>query len=172
MSQANRAIASLYQDAKLLDELTDSDAQLLMQWAEKQVEDLAQRALPDAQFDEALSQLRQLLIRINRYVGRHAYLTPEEQRDWMTKIVGSASTLGYNIPVEQMSAPFTQQAAPDTRTLLTGLLQMMDEARTASQQAQDVGTDFKPAPTDTPLLTDSQHTGDTAANDEKIQPPE
>jgi hypothetical protein len=128
MAQADRAIESLYEDAGLLDELVDSDAQLLMQWAEKQVEALAGRNLDDAAFDEAVSQLKQLLTRINRYVGRHDYLTPDEQHDWMTKIVESASALGYNIPIEQMSAQIVSLAAPDSHTLLTGLLQMMEQS--------------------------------------------
>jgi hypothetical protein len=168
MAQADRAIESLYEDAGLLDELVDSDAQLLMQWAEKQIETLAGRNLGDAEFDAAMSQLRQLLTRINRYVGRHAYLTPDEQHDWMTKIVESASALGYNIPIEQMSAQVTSQAAPDSRTLLTGLLQMMDSAKTPHG---DVGATWQVALTEAPPLPDSD-TGDTTPDDEKNEPQE
>jgi hypothetical protein len=118
----------MYENEGLLGELVDSDAQMLLKWGEQQIEALAARNLDDTAFEEAVSQLRKLLTRINRYVGRHAYLTPDEQHEWMTKIVESASVLGYNIQVEQMSAQFTQQAAPDTSTLLTGLLQMIDES--------------------------------------------
>ncbi len=164
MSQAERAIESFYEDAGLLDELADSDAALLMQWAEKQIEALAGRNLGDDEFDETVSQLRQLLTRINRYVGRHAYLTPDEQHDWIAKIVESASALGYNMPVEQMSAQFTQQAAPDSRTLLTGLLQAIDSAKPTQG---NIEAGLRPAPTDNPLHTDSE-TG--APNGEKIEP--
>jgi len=166
MSDAQRAIELLYEDAGLLDELADDDARLLMQWAEKEIEALALRHPDEAEFDEAVSQLRQLLTRMNRYVGRHAYLTPEEQQDWVRKIVESASNLGYNIPIEQMSAPPSAQGAPDTRTVLTGLLQAIDSAKSGPGEAQ---SELKPAPTDMPLLTDT-HTGDTESNDEKIEP--
>jgi hypothetical protein len=163
MSQAERAIESFYEDAKLLNELADSDARVLMQWAEKEIEGLARRNLPDAQFDEAVKQLRQLLIRINRYVGRYTYLTPEEQQGWINQIVETASTLGYEIPVEQMSAQASAQGVPDTRTVLTGLLQVIDSSKT---QAENVEMDFNASSTQPPLLTDS-HTGES--NDEEIE---
>jgi hypothetical protein len=142
---------------------------------------LAARNQDDAEFDESVSQLKQLLTRINRYVGRHAYLTPDEERDWITKIVESASTLGYNIPVEQMSAQATAQAAPDSRTLLTGLLQMLEQsphplAPSPSDREGEKDEPQKPSP---PVkkgggevnIFDSD-TGETTANDEKNEPKE
>ena len=65
-----------------------------------------------------------------------------------------------------MSAQASAQGVPDTRTVLTGLLQAIDSAKAAPGEAQ---SEVKPAPTDTPLLTDS-HTGDTESNGEKIEP--
>lgn len=160
MSQADRAIESLYEDANLREELVDSEARLLLQWGEQRIGDLARRNLPDAQFDEALDHLRQLLKRINRYIGRRATMTPDEQQSWLSRIVESANALGYNVTVEQMSMDFQAQGVADNHAALSALMATIDTANAA------------PISPEKPLLPDTQQTGDLQSNDEEIQSPE
>jgi hypothetical protein len=172
MSQAERAIESLYEDTNLREELVDSEARLLLQWGEKRIADLARRNLPDAQFDEALDNLRQLLKRINRYIGRRAHMTPEEQQNWLVRIVEAANTLGYNVTLDQMNMDFQAQGVVDNHAALNALMAMIEQAKVAPQSGEDlIGTNPLIVPTDVPLLPDSHHTGDVESNDEEIQPP-
>lgn len=128
-SQADRAIETLYEDAHLRAELVDSEARLLLQWGEKRIHDLAQRSLTDAQFDEAFDHLRQLLARINRYIGRRAYMSLNEQQMWMSKIVESARALGYHLTPEQMNSDLLAQGKQDNHAALIALVAVIDAAK-------------------------------------------
>ncbi len=78
---ARRAAEQLLGDASLRDELTDSEAQPLIDWGLAQATALARSAaaLPDAEpvVDEAVKGLRRLMKRINRFIGLRAYHDPD-----------------------------------------------------------------------------------------------
>ena len=172
MSQADRAIASLYEDTNLREELVDSEARLLLQWGEERIADLARRNLPDAQFDEAFDHLRQLLKRINRYIGGRQYMTPDEQQGLLGKIVEAANTLGYNVTLDQMNSDFQAQGVVDNHAALTALTQMIDSTKATNQGEAGAQSVIPAENPDAPLLPDSHHTGDSAPNDQEIKPPE
>lgn len=112
--QAERGLQALYQDSAVRDELTDDEAQVLLEWGETLVKALAARDLDDGLFDEALSHLTRLLTRINRFTSRRIEMSPDEQQEMLDKIIDSAQqATGTLIASAQMAAFSAQQAALD-----------------------------------------------------------
>ncbi|MEO1290154.1 MAG: hypothetical protein AAFV93_20575 [Chloroflexota bacterium] len=93
---AQEAIASekerLYESASLRDDLNDSEAKILLEWGESQVERLAQE-YPD-EFEKKGRFLRQLLKNINRFVGQREFNEADGQREYISKFVKYLEPLG------------------------------------------------------------------------------
>ncbi|HEX2906180.1 MAG TPA: hypothetical protein VHO69_04925 [Phototrophicaceae bacterium] len=104
-AQLERATEMLYGDISARDELTDDEAQVLLQWGEDQISKLAAQDLDDTQFDEALEHVTKLLTRINRFTARRADLAPEEQQDFIGKISASAEAVAAYTPSAQAVTP-------------------------------------------------------------------
>lgn len=78
--ELNRAAEDILGDPGLRDELTDDEAQPLIDWGLEQVKLLARHAAARAQpapLDDELKHLRRLMKRINRFVGLRALGDPE-----------------------------------------------------------------------------------------------
>lgn len=123
-AQAERAINQLYESDTLRSELRDEEASLLLSWGESRVDELAERDLPDSQFDELAEKLRLLLAAINVCVGKRK-TSPSQHLSMMATISSAAQTAGYSITPEEQTT-FLQQQSPltnqDAISELLGLL--------------------------------------------------
>ncbi len=96
MSQQQRewGVQSLYEEADVRDELTDDEAQALLQWAEEQVARLAEQELDDEAFETALAHLKRLMRGMNRFAARLPDLAAADQQAMLEKMQVSASAIG------------------------------------------------------------------------------
>lgn len=109
----------LYESASLRDDLNDEAATLLLAWGERQVESLAV-AHPD-EFEAYTRSLRQLLKRINRFVGQREFQDEDGQKDYMSKVMMWLPRLGFAaVTQEQLFA-----ALPDDKTDMTANVQAL-----------------------------------------------
>ena len=111
--QAMWAIQNLYENPRTRDELSDSDAQVLLQWAEEQIERLASLDMDDASFDAAYDALIDLIRRMNRLAGRLHMLPPEDVEIALNRIAENAAQVGLPIPADNLSLYVRRSAAPD-----------------------------------------------------------
>jgi hypothetical protein len=134
------------------DELTDEEAQSLLQWAEEQVTRLAAQNLDDEAFDTALSHLKRLMRGMNRFSARLADLTLEDQQALLAKMQASASAVGL-----EPAAGFSAQAAPpaDPYDVAANLRALMASFSTSSPDAPAAL-----AAPDAPQLPDAPDTPD------------
>ncbi len=109
-----RQIQQLYEVASLTDELRDEAAKILLQWGEEQIQWLAMGGMVEGDFEDNCGDLRSLVRRINRFVGRHSGMNPDERREAMDKIVGAALNLGYTVHVPDLVG-YMQQPATDNQ---------------------------------------------------------
>jgi hypothetical protein len=124
MSQAERAKQELYGEAGVRDELTDDEADVLLKWAETQIDSLAAQGMDDQSFDQSFKHLRHIVTNINRYTGKRTYASPEELQGFLDQMVVEAQALGANVTAEQLAAP-SAQAADDNIALIQSLTAMV-----------------------------------------------
>lgn len=121
-AQAERAIQSLYEDVAARDELTDSEAAILLKWGEDQIMRLVEQALPDEVFDEACGDLGGLLRRMNRLAARRAHLILADQEKALDRIANYAARVGLTIPPARQWAfryqPTSEDNHENVRTLI------------------------------------------------------
>lgn len=134
MSQAERAKQQLYADAGVRDELTDDEADVLLKWAEGQIDAMAAKGLDDAAFDEAFAHLNHVVTNINRYTGKREYASPQELQGFLDKLAVEAQALGSPVTAEQLSAP-AAQGVVDNITMIQSLAAMVAPGETAQAQA-------------------------------------
>ncbi|NPV68756.1 MAG: hypothetical protein HPY64_16605 [Anaerolineae bacterium] len=94
---ASRAAASLLSDPGLREELTDAEAEPLLQWGANQVARLARQAAEQASpemLDEALDNLRRLMMRMNRLIRLRAEGDTEQVRAELDRL----TMLGERLP--------------------------------------------------------------------------
>jgi hypothetical protein len=145
-ARAENAIQQLYEDPGLRDELSDDEVPTMLQWAEGAVAKLDARSADDAAFDAGFDALRKLLTSINRYIGRRAYSTPDEQVVEMDRIAERAGMLGYSMPFEQASTLFQAQGAEDNITALAALLAKIDGSAAESGATTALSTPATESP--------------------------
>lgn len=147
MSQQQRewGVQSLYEEADVRDELTDDEAQALLQWAEEQVARLADQELDDGAFETALAHLKRLMRGMNRFAARLPDLTAADQQAMLAKMQVSASAIGLTA----LSA-FSAQAAEtpaDPYDVTANLRALMAAFSPAAPAAPDAPADPPPPPT-------------------------
>lgn len=124
--QAEWAIQSLYENPSARDELTDADAQTLLQWGEEQIMRLAAMNLDDAAFEEAFDHLSGVIRRMNRLAARRAQLPPEDIEVALNRIVEGATSIGLPVKpgslTEYLSQPVAQDASPNVQALIDLLM--------------------------------------------------
>jgi hypothetical protein len=145
--QAARAIQQLYEDTDSRDELSDDEANVLLQWGEGQLKALGAKGLDDAAFDEQFAHLRGVLKSINRYTGLRAYKTPEELTAMLNELAANAQALGAEVQAAQLDVPQAQGAA-DNIALIQTLTSLVTPgqsavAQTASPAGSSTGTQAK-----------------------------
>jgi hypothetical protein len=140
---------------------------------------LAGRELDDGDFDELFEHLRKLLVRMNRFVGRRADLSSEEQTDLLNKITDSATALGCAVKPGQMADYQEQHTALDNIAALQALAALVslsggtatapntDAALLAQMQAGQSA----PSPTDAALLGQMQAGVQAAVSPSKDEAP-
>jgi hypothetical protein len=126
MTQLDRAKESLYGDTTVRDELTDDEAEKLLTWAEARIAELAAQNLDDDSFDASWEELRKLLMRINRFVGRRATMSAEEQSEYLTKVAdAAASALGIALTPEQKADFQQRQTDMDNAAAVEALMHLI-----------------------------------------------
>ena len=147
--QAQRAIQQLYEDTSARDELSDDEANVLLQWGEAQIRELGARNLDDTAFDEALSHLNGVLKNINRYTGQRAYKTPEELTALLTELANHAQAMGVNVQAAQLAVPEAQAAdGGDNIAVIQALTALVTAGQTPAAQSPKpppAGADDSPA---------------------------
>jgi hypothetical protein len=94
-----RMAESILGDEGLRDELTDEEAQPLIDFGLRQVHDLARRASAQAAgltLDDSVDNLRRLMKRINRFVGERAQGDPELTRQSLERVARVSQELYGN----------------------------------------------------------------------------
>ena len=146
-AQAERAINQLYESDTLRSELRDEEASLLLSWGESRVDELAERDLPDSQFDELAEKLRLLLAAINVCVGKRK-TSPSQHLTMMASISSAAQAAGYSITPEEQTT-FLQQQSPltnqDAISELLGLLKPFQLPPSAPEVVAEAVAEAVPA---------------------------
>lgn len=134
--QAQRAIEQLYENTDARDELSDDEANVLLQWGEAQIRELGARNLDDTAFDEALSHLNGVLKSINRYTGQRAYKTPEELTALLNELATHAQAMGVNVQAAQLAVPEAQAAdGGDNIAVINALTALVTAGQTPATAA-------------------------------------
>ena len=124
-AQAEWAIQSLYENPSCRDELTDTEAAILLRWAEAQIMRLAEMELPKDVFEGAYDNLSGLVRLINRLAARCVYMPEEEQAVVLNRIAESAAALGLHIPPEQLTCYLEQPVSEDIHENVRALIALV-----------------------------------------------
>lgn len=129
-AQAESAIELLYTNTSVRDELTDDEAEVIIQWGIKHIKQLAAKDLPDEDFEESIGHLTKLMNRINRFAARRADQDTEKQQQSLDRIRESAEQVGLPIAQAQLDAFLSQPVAQadDINANLQQLLALVDDA--------------------------------------------
>ncbi len=126
-AQAERAINQLYESDTVRSELRDEEASLLLRWGESQLEELADKNLPDDNFDELSAKLRSLLVAINYCVGKRKTM-PSQHLSMMSDIISSADAAGYKLLPEGETGFLKHQAVLSNDEAIGELLGLLKPA--------------------------------------------
>ena len=147
-AQAERAITQLYESDTLRSELRDEEAGLLLSWGETQLGELADRNLPDDQFDDISNKFRALLVAINVCVGKRK-TSPSQHLPMMASISSAAEAAGYKFDPNDQTAFLKHQSIlgnQDAISELLGLLKPAESVQPASpNSAEAVAESVVPA---------------------------
>jgi len=95
MSRVENAVQRLYESADVRDELTESEAETLLKWAEDELTRLDQSGADDATFEAKVATLMDLLKHMNRYAGRQGQLSAQADDQAPSAIASLAGSLGH-----------------------------------------------------------------------------
>jgi len=131
-TQAERAVNQLYESDTLRSELRDEEASLLLHWGEARIMELAERDLPDSEFDRLTEGLRSLLAAINVCVGKRK-TSPSQHLSMMATIGSTAEAAGFTLPEEDQAAFLKHQAGLANQDAISELLGLLKPAEAAPQ---------------------------------------
>lgn len=140
-TQAERAVNQLYESDSIRSELRDEEASLLLSWGESRLSELAERDLPDSQFDQLSENLRGLLAAINVCIGKRK-TSPSQHLSMMATISSAAEAAGFKLPPDDQTGFLKHQAAlanQDAISELLGLLKPADDAKPPPAPSQTIG---------------------------------
>jgi len=126
-AQAERAITQLYESESLRTELRDEEASLLLMWGEAQLRELANRDLPDGQFDNLCNNFRSMLAAINVCVGKRK-TSPSQHLPMMASISSAAEASGYRFASEDQTQFLKEQGALTNQDAISELLGLLKPA--------------------------------------------
>lgn len=163
-SRIQSAMERLYEDMSLRDELTDDEANALLQWGEEEITRLANDSAnaDESAFDNAMSNLRKVLGGLNRIVGRGPDMPAEQQAAAAQAVAASAQALGYSVSSGDVAFPVQAQSAeggePDRISAIQALTALIKSAGAAAgnaagalaQSAAPTPASTEPTPVTTP----------------------
>lgn len=113
----------LYETPAVREDLDDAEAEVLLRWAEQQIDRLARE---DGDFAQKNRFLRQLLARINTLIGQRPYVDAAGEAHFLEALMKVLPLNGYTtITPEQVLACLPQDRA-DIRANLTALLTLLN----------------------------------------------
>lgn len=131
-TQAERAVNQLYESDTLRSELRDEEASLLLHWGEARIMELAERDLPDSDFDRLTEGLRSLLAAINVCVGKRK-TSPSQHLSMMATIGSTAEAAGFTLPEEDQADFLKHQAGLANQDAISELLGLLKPGEAAPQ---------------------------------------
>jgi hypothetical protein len=175
--QAQQALRNLYEETSARDELADDEAEILLKWGETQIQRLAGQNMDDESFDESYSHIVKLMTRMNRFAARRADLPLEDQKESLSRIAESASSVGLEISEAQLAAFLAQPVAQDGGTHIQTLITLVAgstgnsgaPAATPTSPAADQFTPFSTTAPIEPTEAEPLSTEKAEFDDEEIQ---
>jgi len=150
VSKSEAFTQSLYEDADLREDLTDEEAAPLFEWASGMAHELEAAGANEEEFEAKTKQLRQLIKKVNRFVGQRSYVEADAHQQQLDDLRAAAQTLGLAPPDE----PITASAAQPSAYMGALLTQLKPEkavpAQAAQQETPAPETPAQKAPTEEP----------------------
>ncbi len=137
-TQAERAVNQLYDSDTLRSELRDEEASLLLSWGESHIYELAERDLPDNQFDQLTEGLRALLAAINVCVGKRK-TSPSQHLPMMATISSTAQAAGFTLPPDDQMTFLKHQAGLANQDAISELLGLLKPAEASQPASETIG---------------------------------
>ena len=137
-AQAERAISQLYESDSLRSELRDEEASLLLMWGEARLNELANRDLPDAEFDHLSEKFRSLMAAVNVCVGKRK-TSPSQHLPMMASISSAAEAAGYALTPDDQTAFLKQQSALTNQDAISELLGLLKPSQIPAPPSQNIG---------------------------------
>jgi hypothetical protein len=148
--QAASALERMYEDTNVRDEIVDTDAKILLQWGETQVNRLAQKEMEDSVFEDAYYKLTKVMGRINRFVGMRQDADDAQKAELLEKLVATAADAGYPISAEAVATFAQENAAMDNAAAIRALTAMIDTTSTGTPPPAQTGSPTPSATTPEP----------------------
>ena len=136
-AQAERAITQLYESDTLRSELRDEEASLLLSWGETRLSELADRNLPDDQFDDLSNKFRALLVAINICVGKRK-TSPSQHLPMMASISSAADAAGYALHPDDQTTFLKHQSVMSNQDAISELLGLLKPAEIVQATSQSI----------------------------------
>jgi hypothetical protein len=167
--RAELAIQSLYENPSTRSELSDAEAETLLQWGVSQIQRLAVSEMDDTAFEEATGQLRRLLRRMNFLAAQRGYLPAADQAQALQNIAEHAAAIGLTLPEFKQQAFLAQpQAQAQTEASIHAnvyaLIDLVADDSAQAEQATDLRAQADDTLDETVQLDDNL--GDFAHPDE------
>ena len=137
-TQAERAVNQLYDSDTLRSELRDEEASLLLSWGESRITELAQRDLPDSEFNQLTEGLRSLLAAINVCVGKRK-TSPSQHLSMMATISSTAEAAGFTLPPDEQTSFLRHQAGLANQECISELLGLLKPAEIVQPPSVTIG---------------------------------
>lgn len=136
---------TLYSTGGVRDDLDDAEAEILLAWADGQIDRLAHT---DGDFGQQNRFLRQLLARIDRLVGQRPYLDEVGHAEHITNLLKMTHLNGFTDVTETQIVDALPADKANARANLEAILQLLTP--TAAMPAEPLpATESQPFPTAT-----------------------
>jgi len=132
----------IWESASLRDDIDDAPAEILLKWAEAQVDVMVER-FPD-DFEQACRWMRQLIKNINRFVGQRQFLDDEGYAKYMNKVEMWLPKLDYAITEPQIRAILPDDKE-DMMANVKAIIAIIDEVGAVSGGDGQVGDQSTPS---------------------------
>lgn len=126
------AVARLYEDPSLRDEVADDSAEALLKWAEDKLVELAEAHDDEETFENEFAQLRKLIKSMNRFTARQQMMDGTEKEERMGKLVEHAQSLGLPAKYQKIQAFSAQGVQPESANM-HALINLIDPTRHESE---------------------------------------
>ncbi|HVU14046.1 MAG TPA: hypothetical protein VHD90_22360 [Phototrophicaceae bacterium] len=107
MSRVDDALQRIYETSAVRDELTDEEAEHLLNWAEGEIRRLDAAHADDSAFARQIDTLMDLLRSMNRFAGKQGQLSAQSASDTSGGMAALANSLGHTTSADQIAASAT-----------------------------------------------------------------